>query len=475
MQRERARASATFVLGLAVVVIGALPRPAMAQHRGQVTAQVYMSYNEPQQLIYVDRLAASQREVVEECAADLSSGELREYFNQWIDETPGYLSRDVMLAFTAAILDRCREGRLTQPETRLQKIEQGAWTLVPYLPGYFHIDVFDDFTFQADDPDQEINDLFTEARLNMFAMFARQLYVESGFLFAPVGEPPPGNNTFENHGLRVATLGLTWDREWFWVGGGKGLPNSGIAADLAPGIWGGDVVYDFFKVKGRLGFAGNVNLGSEQTGHHALYASAFTADNSFLSRPYLSDGEPSSRADGGPSNTGRLNSFVFTVDGTGIPVIGGLRYHVSGMKQAVDRVNGSDGEPLPEDQIDDEYRLAVGLEWSAIEVGDEGAITPLAEYGQLWNARGLKDRTERFITGSILLTTGVWNAAVAGTSWTIDSPEDDELVNYLFQVSGGYSFASGISLDVGYRLLDEFGIVSHTLGIVFSYGLPFAG
>ena len=472
--RKRSRPSARLRLGFAVLTVTVLPGIALAQQRGLVTTQVYLAYNETQQLTLVGSMARSQQEAIETCAPDVPTVELRESFNQWIEENPGFLSRDVVLAFTAAVLDRCREERVPEERTRIERIEEGEWTALPYLLGHLLVEVFDDYTFTSDDPGEEINALFTEAGLSMFALFSRQLYVEAAFSFTPAGEPPPGNNAFENHALGIGVLALTWERERFWITGGKGRPNHGIAVDLAPGIWGLDVLLDAFDVNGRLGLAGNLTVGSERTGHHALYAGAFTADNTFLSRFYLSDGERSSRSDGGPSNTGRLDSFVFTADGQGIPKIEGFRYHVSAMKQAVDRINDQDGDPLPSDQIGDESRLVAALEWSGIEVGEQAAVTPLVEYGRLWNARGLKDRDERFLTASILLMTGRWNVALAGTAWRIDVPNDEELDYTQFQVSGGHSFASGITLEAGYRLLDEFGTRSHTFGLVFSYGLPFA-
>lgn len=460
---------------LAAVVVLLFAGVAQAQHRGQITAQVYSAYNETQQLIFVGRMARSQQEAIDTCAADLSKEELRDYFNQWIEENPGFLSREIVLAFTAAVLDRCREETAPEQRTRLEKIEGGGWTAAPYLLGLLNVEVFNDFTFRSDDPDEEINDLFTETRVDLVAMFARQLYLEAGFNLAPEGDPPPGNTAFENHGIRVDTLALTWDRERFWISGGKGKPKLGIAANLAPGIWGGDILFSAFTVKERLGLSGNLDVGDERTGHHALYAAAFTADTTFLSRPYLSDGEVRSRSDGGPSNTGGLSSYVFAVDGTGLPRMGDFRYHLSVMKQAVDRINGPDGDPLPSDAIDDEHRMAAAIEWSGIEVGEEAAVTPLIEYGTLRNARGLKDREERFLTASMLLTVGRWNVALAGTAWNIDPAVGEELDFRQYQLSGGFSFNNGISLDAGYRYLDDFGIRSHTLGLMFSWALPFAG
>ena len=109
------------------------------------------------------------------------------------------------------------------------------------------------------------------------------------------------------------------------------------------------------------------------------------------------------------------------------------------MKQAVDRVNDLDGEPLPPDQIDDETRFVAALEWSGIEVGGETALT----------------------------------LALAGTSWSIELPGIQKLDYDQYQISGGYAFESGITLEAGYRFLDVFGTQSHTFGLAFYYGLPF--
>ncbi len=457
-------------IALAVLVMIVAPSFVLAQQRGGVTVQEYLALNESQQLTQIERMMG---ETTESCAPEMSAVDLREYFGSWAEDHTGWLSRNVVLAFTAAVLDLCREEPPPEEPTKLKRLEAGDWTALPYLLGQLTVEVFNDYTFESDDPDEEINDLFTETNLTAFALFARQLYIEAKFSFQPTGEPPPGNNTFEDHALRISALALTWDREVFWISAGKGRPLHGIGSQLAFGIWGPDVLSEQFDVTERLGVAGNFTVGSDGTGHHSLYGGVFTADNSFLSRRYLTNGERTSRSDGGPANTGSLDSFVVSVDGQGIPKVEGLRYHVSAMKQAVDRVNDLDGEPLPPDQIDDETRFVAALEWSGIEVGGETALTPLVEYGRLRNARGIKDSTERFLTASLLLTTGRWNLALAGPSWSIERPGIQKLDYDQYQISGGYAFESSITLEAGYRFLDVFGTQSHTFGLAFYYGLPF--
>jgi hypothetical protein len=157
----------------------------------QVTAQELLGYNETQQLILVKRLAESNKEAIEDCAPGLSSKELVEYFKEWAETYPGYLTREVSLAFTAAILDRCKEEEVPEEKTRRDKIEAGGWTLLPHVPGLLTVRVYDDYTFRSDDPDNEINVLFTDTRVDTALMFARQLYLEIGVAVAPTGEPDP--------------------------------------------------------------------------------------------------------------------------------------------------------------------------------------------------------------------------------------------------------------------------------------------
>jgi hypothetical protein len=88
------------------------------------------------------------------------------------------------------------------------------------------------------------------------------------------------------------------------------------------------------------------------------------------------------QGDGGPGNTGGLNSFALALDGTAFPWAIGSRYHVSAVHQGQGNAGG-----------DDEQRFAAAVEY-AIRLNDELSVTPLIEWVDFHDADG-SDGTDR--------------------------------------------------------------------------------
>lgn len=472
MSRKRG-ASAVSLRFIAVVVLCLFSASGHAQRRDNKTAQEYLSLNLDQRAVFAQRMSDSQSELIQSCLEQSDTARLAARFDQWLAENPGFLSRSVIVGFTAFLLDQCVRDDDVGETTRRKKLESGGWTLLPYIQNELQVDFYNDYVFRNSGEDGTFNDLFSEAKLNSNWFFARQLYIELGLALKPTGEEVEGDSTFENHGLYVGSAALTWDRDDFWISAGKGRVNFGVGANAAPGIWGGDILDDYVSVGGRLGVATTVNFGSQRVGQHSFYASIFTADTSWLSRPYFTAGEKLNKADCGPSNTGKLDSWSVAIDGTGIPGLGGMRYHLAALTQSVDCLLSDQGQPIPQAGVSNENRLAFALQWSGIALGDNAAIAPLVEYDFIENANGFDGREEVFMTASLLLTFAQWNLSVANTSWRIEQPGSRKSDNTQYQISAGYYFQSGITLEGGYRYLNEAGVTTHTLGLAFYYEFPF--
>jgi hypothetical protein len=161
---------------------------------------------------------------------------------------------------------------------------------------------------------------FIEAKLNTLVFFSRDIFLESVVLFEPPIEPQPSEDRWlEDHGFLVGALALSYEKESFWVSGGKGTINFSLAKSLTPGIWGTDIAFDEVKVGGKVGLAGSYAIDAGNWGNHALYGSVFCTDTSALSRWYGTSLERVSKSMGGPGNTGSLSSFAVALDGGGFP------------------------------------------------------------------------------------------------------------------------------------------------------------
>lgn len=365
------------------------------------------------------------------------------------------------------------EEAVADPASRVaDALERGDWIWPPYVEGYLGMEVFYDAIFEEG---TTTNDVFTETNLGGSVFLRRELFVEIGASLAPATSPEPGETAiFEDHGVAVGLLALTWDGDSYWISGGKGRANFSIAQSLAPGIWGSDIASDRIKINGRWGLAGSYGFDLGPFGDHALEGSTFFADTTVLGQRFGSSRGRLSLSDGGPSNTESPQSFALALDGTNIAALPGLRYHVAGVRQKVDRLNDASGDPLPSSLVGDEWRTAAALVWNNLALSEQVAVTPMAEFVHFWNARGLKGRSESYLTAAAEFFLDQWSLALASTYWRVADPGTASTDNVQVNLSGGYLFESGFGLDLGYRYLDEDGVSSNTIGVALSYDLRFA-
>lgn len=384
-------------------------------------------------------------------------------------------SRPILIGLLAAMIAPEAQAQDTEglPPRALGPLADGGVVWPPYLVGSLSADVYLDHIFAADDPDDELTDAFIEAKLAANVFFTRNLYLETGFALDPVQDPRPGTDRFfEDNALKLGALSLTYEDGPFWVSGGKGTVNFGIARNVGPGIYGADIANDSYSVRGRVGFSGNYAFDAGALGAAALYGAVFTLDTSFLATPLFNDADGPSRSLGGAGNTSGLNNFGLAVDGSGIDALPGFRYHAAVIRQSTDFVLGPDGTRLPDSAASDETRFVLAGEATL----NSGAFsfTPVVEYAHLDNARGYDGRTERYLTGGVDIAYDRWSLAVAATGWTVDRRGGSSADNLQGQLSVAYLFENGVTVQAGYRYLDEFSEESHTAGLALSYDIPFA-
>lgn len=317
-------------------------------------------------------------------------------------------------------------------------------------------EIEDDWTFDSDDSDNELNDLY--ATIEPFFAFniTPELSIESGLVFEPVRDPDPGDSrAFKDEGLYVETLGVVYATDLFSVYGGKYNPTFGTAWDLAPGIYGADFAEDY-ELTERIGFGGSLTGSVEDYGSHTLSANIFYLDTSFLSDSVITDRGRTRKSDGGVSNTETLESFSVTLDGGEMPFLPGLSYSLG-----VERQEHGDNDPK------DELGFVAGL-YGAFDVTGQTTLEPILEYAYLDNAEGQRQDKQYLTVGSTVFQ-GPWNLSASYTGRFTDPKGGDNVDDTLLQASFGYEFDSGLAVDVGYRFTDEDKVDSHTVGIVFAY------
>lgn len=221
--------------------------------------------------------------------------------------------------------------------------------------------------------------------------------VQSSFVFEPV-EDAVSDSAFHGEDGYVDSLTLQFAADAYTFRAGKLAPASGIAASMAPGLYGAEVG-EAYELTEKLGVGFDMDLGqlAGLGGTHILAVTAFTNDRSVLSGSLGGKRERARIADGGPGNTQGLQSFAASLDGESGEGIG---YSVS-YRQLRQEVGPA------------EEMTTAGL------FGTVSYTTPIgwmAEIGSADNADGVEGASATSIQPAQL-----WSLKVGGrASWRLD-------------------------------------------------------
>ncbi len=303
----------------------------------------------------------------------------------------------------------------------------------PRLEVVIPIEIQDDFAFDSDDPAAELNDLYATIEPEVSLHFNSAISLVAGFVFEPVQDPGPREDrVFEDQGLFAEQVFLSYSGEGFGVQAGKFNPAFGMA-------W-----------------------GNENRGLHTLSVATFFADTTFLSESVFQDRGRTRIGSGGVSNTEDFSSVAVSLDSEAVAGLGGMGYTLGFVHQ-----QGGRGDP------EDETGFVAGL-FKSVALSNGATLEPVLELAHFENAGGAQlDRD--YVTLGAGWANGPWNAALSATGRFSDSnaagvaSDDDTLV----QLSGGYGFSNGVTLDVGYRFSEEANAETHMVGALLAYELGF--
>lgn len=321
-------------------------------------------------------------------------------------------------------------------------------------------EVESDYTHDSDDKSAEINDLFVTIEPAITVNLTNGFSIQSGLTIEPVKDPSPfKDREFRDTGLYVETLFFNYETGNVNLFVGKIDPTFGTAWDAAPGIYGTGIAEDY-QLTERIGGGFSYKMMPSGGGEHLFTASAFFADTTFLSNSIITKRGRTRRSDGGASNTGDP-SFSITLDGSELPSMPGVSYHLGVRYQQKGR--GDAGN---------ETGFVAGMQ-KEFDLGNEQKIAAIFEVAHLKNQDGGADNAS-YATLGATYTTGPWNVAVSGTLRHIDVDGGSNVKDHLLQVSGGYEFNNGVTLDVGYKNARESKIDSHTVGILLTKEFSFS-
>ena len=333
--------------------------------------------------------------------------------------------------------------------------------------GELVVELQSDNLYSTDDgADAEFTDTYTTTEAEL-AMSSGAFSVNTTLLIEPMldpgdpGDPMAGidrssveageSRTFQDHGLVVEVLTLDYELDDLHLYAGKFGPHFSLAYDEAPGVYGTDMSEDTNEIAEMVGAGFAYGFGGEAR-RYTLSGSVFTADTSDLSDSMGNKRGRTREEDGGPGNTGSMESFALALDIEQEDLL----VHLGAVQMTTDYLVDEEGN-RDRAGADDETRAVAAAIFSPAE-----GLTALLEYAHFSNFGGDRDiDAQVFTVGAMMEFDDGWYAAASYTSRDPErAPADAQ-----FQVSGGYVFERGLELSAGWKWVEEEDVQSRVLGL----------
>lgn len=314
---------------------------------------------------------------------------------------------------------------------------------------------------------RKVDTLAVLTHLKSGLFFSPELSLQSELSYEPLRTPlrmPHKQHVFADEGLYLEQLyGKAEFEDVIAYGGKFDLPVS-LAADSAPGIYGGDYATDY-QLREMLGAGGAIRLGSPTVGYHSVGIASFFSDTSWLDAAAFTqpnfgsvDTARTGRLHlgyGGEANTGTPNSHLVTLDGNATVLdLSSLTYHL-----AWTQLHRGQGDA--QDQVD----LVAAVRYTG-DLGGGFALHPLVEVSRIFHDGGspvssgstvpASQRADYMTTGLELTWSG-WSLSGVRAQRNLIEPKNgtglDGRSSFEAMMTGalGYAFECGISTSVAWK------------------------
>lgn len=352
---------------------------------------------------------------------------------------------------------------LTMAASCFSSFQVHAEEFKPAIHGLILFEAEDDWAFDSDDSDAEVNTLTGTVEPYFILSLTDRLAVETTLVLEQVQDTDPGEDTyFDNEGMYVEQLMLSYTDDHYSLYAGKFEPGFGTAWDLAPGVYSADFAEDY-ELAERIGLGGSYSVGEDETGEYTLSAAAFFADTTFLSDSTITRRGNLDEDDGGVSNTEDLSSYVVSLDGENIFGIGGLNVNFGYRNQ-------SEGDA--DVGLDREAGYVAGANYT-FPVNENVEATLLAEWAGIRNLDGGDDDVNYLTTSLGLTVFDNWNFAASYTGRDTNVAGGADIDDSLYQFSAGYAFENGVTIDAGYSNREESDVETSIAGVLVGYTYEF--
>lgn len=318
---------------------------------------------------------------------------------------------------------------------------------------------------KATDNNNERSNTFARSEIAPTVTLNDNFFIDGVAVFEQLQSEPAGNSTFfDNEGLFIEELKLNYANNDFSAFIGKFNPAFGIAWDYGRGVWSEDYAEDY-EITEMLGFGAAYSLNTPKIGTYTFTASTFYTDTSSLSDSAITARTRTDLNSGGAANTESLNSYVVSVDAANFLNVENLTMHLSHRHLARGEVD-TVGE--------DEKGYAVNIAYT-VNINDVWALDNLIEYAAINNFGADSTSDDRqYLSASVISTFYEnWNITTGFTQRRSKTSGNNATDDYLIQVTGGYAFKNGLTLEAGWKSTNNEGDKTHILGGLARYTINF--
>jgi len=301
-------------------------------------------------------------------------------------------------------------------------------------------------TFSADDRNAEFNDIYAEVTLVGEVELGAGVSFFAEVLLEPISDPSD-DTFFDNHGLFVSEIGFAYSNDNFSLTAGKISPAFGLAWDAAPGFFGVDFAEDY-ELGDSLGAALEVPF-TLAGGEHAITASVFYLDTTFLSRSTFAKTGRTTTADGGAGNTEKLDNFTLQLAGA----FGETDYNLS-----LRHLSAGLGD------VDDDQGVSFALQRAF------GDFSVLGEVASFENFGGTADD----VTYGTLGASYAWNKWSLSGSYTARNGVANAN-DYIASIGADYEFADDLVVSLGLNQMEEDNQESNAIAFSIFKAFSFGG
>lgn len=319
----------------------------------------------------------------------------------------------------------------------------------PRISGELVLELQSDTAYKSDAAANELTNTTAKVELGTSINLGQGFAINSMIVAEQINGPAK-DAFLSEHGAFFQELNLSYATDSFEVMAGKFNPNFSIGFDIVPGVFGDTFAADN-EITEMVGFGGAYNINDSMT----LSGSAFFADTSFLSESFGTNRGRTRQSAGGPANTGAPESFAVALDGSDIPGVEGLSYHVGFVR-------------LADDNNDDELRLAAAGEY-AFEINEDLTLTPMAEYVRVWNSGGNGNDDRNYIILGAALDYRNWQFSTAYSGRFIENTGAADVNDHFYTAAIAYAFDFGLEASVAWNHTEDANVDTQTFGLFLGY------